>query len=220
MKILNLFAGIGGNRTFWDQLPNLEITAVESEQQIADIYQKRFPHDVVVVADAYEYCQEHLDEFDVIWASPPCQTHTRMIPMFFKNTNHPPPFPDYRLYGLNTYLSRYFKGIWVIENVIPYYEPLIKPTIILERHCFWSNKPILNKQFKGYPNFKDLPWEQLCEYLSIPTELVKDYPNMNESNHCGRQQILRNCVIPELGLYVLQSILGKTNQKTMWEMLP
>ena len=46
--------------------------------------------------------------------------------------------PDMKLYGEIILLQTHFKGKWVVENVISYYEPLIKPKEI-GRHYFWSN---------------------------------------------------------------------------------
>lgn len=43
MKILNLYAGIGGNRKLWSD--EHEITAVEYKQDIADVYKQLFPND-------------------------------------------------------------------------------------------------------------------------------------------------------------------------------
>lgn len=46
MKILNLFAGIGGNRLLWnDVLPDIDVTAVEFDPAIAEVYKFRFPAD-------------------------------------------------------------------------------------------------------------------------------------------------------------------------------
>src|SRR5689334_22688290 len=75
MKILNLYANVGGNRKLWGN--EHEITAVEIDPQIASIYQDLWPNDKVVVGDAHEYLLEHFGEFDFIWASPPCPTHSR-----------------------------------------------------------------------------------------------------------------------------------------------
>lgn len=69
MKILNLYAGIGGNRKLWGD--EHEITAVEYDPKIAEIYQKFFPNDKVIVTDAHQYLLEHFQEFDFIWSSPP-----------------------------------------------------------------------------------------------------------------------------------------------------
>lgn len=46
MKILNLYAGIGGNRKLWGD--EHEIVAVENEPAIAKIYQDFFPNDKVI----------------------------------------------------------------------------------------------------------------------------------------------------------------------------
>lgn len=69
MKILNLYAGIGGNRKLWGD--EHEITAVEYKPEIAKIYQDFFPNDKMVVGDAHQYLLGHFNEFDFIWSSPP-----------------------------------------------------------------------------------------------------------------------------------------------------
>ena len=43
MRILNLYAGIGGNRKLWGD--EHEVTAVEYDSEIAGIYQDFFPND-------------------------------------------------------------------------------------------------------------------------------------------------------------------------------
>ena len=53
-RILNLYAGIGGNRKLWND-ENFEITAIEYDQATADVYKKYFPNDIVIVADAHDY---------------------------------------------------------------------------------------------------------------------------------------------------------------------
>ena len=76
MKVLNLYSGMGGNRTWWE---NVEVTAIEINPVIAAIYQARFPNDDVIVDDVLAWInknQKQLLEFDLIWASPPCVTHT------------------------------------------------------------------------------------------------------------------------------------------------
>jgi len=56
MRILNLYAGIGGNRKLWT---DVEVTAVEMNPKIAAIYQDFFPNDKVIVADAHQYLLDH-----------------------------------------------------------------------------------------------------------------------------------------------------------------
>ena len=74
IRILNLYAGIGGNRRLWEG--DIEVTAVEKDPKIAVIYQKNFPDDKVIVGDAHDYLLEHFKEFDFIWSSPPCPSHS------------------------------------------------------------------------------------------------------------------------------------------------
>ena len=69
MKILNLYSGIGGNRKLWGD--KHEITAVEIDPKIAEIYQDFYPNDTVIVGDAHEYLRQHFREFDFIWACTP-----------------------------------------------------------------------------------------------------------------------------------------------------
>lgn len=134
MKILNLYAGIGGNRKLWGD--EHRITAIENNHKIAEIYQKNFPNDEVIGADAHQYLLEHFKEFDFIWSSPPCQSHSRTN--YFLKAKGIIRYPDMNLYGEILFLQRYFKGKWVVENVISDYVPLIKPKQI-GRHYLWSN---------------------------------------------------------------------------------
>ena len=133
MKILNLYAGIGGNRKLWE---DVDVAAVEMNPEIAKIYQDFFPNDKVIVADAHQYLLEHFKEFDFIWSSPPCPSHSRVR----KVTEHQnkPMYPDMALYQQILLLKHYFKGKYCVENVIPYYTPLI-PSQEIDNHLFWCN---------------------------------------------------------------------------------
>ena len=130
MKVLNLYACLGGNRLLWD---NCEVTAVELDKELAKLYQERFPNDKVIVADAHQYLLDHYKEFDFIWTSPPCPTHSVL--------NYSMPVKRYAsmvLYQEILFLDNYFKGKYVVENVIPYYQPLI-PAKKRGRHLYWTN---------------------------------------------------------------------------------
>ena len=136
MKILNLYAGIGGNRKLWGK--EHEITAIEINPKIAKIYQDFFPNDKVIIADAHQYLLEHYEEFDFIWSSPPCPSHSRLnniqvIQCF------PPRYFDMTLWQEIIFLKHWYRGgRWIIENVITYYEPFIKPQES-NNHYFWGN---------------------------------------------------------------------------------
>ena len=93
MKILNLYAGIGGNRKLWGD--KHDIISVEHNTEIAKVYSSLFPNDKLVIEDAHKYLIEHvLDGWDFIWASPPCPSHSRI------NTDgqHAPKYPEMALY--------------------------------------------------------------------------------------------------------------------------
>ncbi len=123
MKVLNLYAGIGGNRKLWK---DVEVTAVENNKEIAKIYQDFFPDDKVIVADAHQYLLEHFKEFDFIWSSPPCYTHSKMN----LGTRHKKiRYPDMDLYQEIILLKQFFKSRWVVENVNPYYQELMPAQI-------------------------------------------------------------------------------------------
>lgn len=140
-KVLNLYACLGGNRYKWDEVAkeagvNMQVTAVEWDEELARLYQERFPNDTVIVADAHKYLLDHYQEFDFIWTSPPCPSHS--FTNFFLNAQGVVRYPDMRLYEEVILLSTYFKGKYVVENVIPYYEPLI-PAKKRGRHLYWTN---------------------------------------------------------------------------------
>ena len=125
IKVLNLYAGIGGNRKLW--VGDIEVTAVELNPQTARIYHDFFPDDKVIVADAHQYLLEHYKEFDFIWSSPPCPTHSRMRNLKNNCEECEKKFPDMKLYEEIIFLTHFFKGKFVVENVISYYDPLIMP---------------------------------------------------------------------------------------------
>ena len=75
LKVLNLYAGIGGNRKLWK---DVDVTAVENNPEIAEVYKQFYPNDKVIIADAHQYLLEHFKEFNFIWSSPPCPTHSKL----------------------------------------------------------------------------------------------------------------------------------------------
>jgi len=193
MKILNLYAGIGGNRKLWGD--NHDITAIENNEFIASFYKQQFPKDKTYICDAHKYLLNNYKEFDFIWSSPPCQSHSsfrKNICVRYRGTN--PVYPDLKLYEEILFLKSHAECNWVVENVKPYYKPLIEPDFILQRHYFWANKKIEKKDFKT----------DLIRKAQIP-DLQKKYGfDLSKSWIKNKRQVLRNCVLPELGLYVFE----------------
>jgi DNA (cytosine-5)-methyltransferase 1 len=198
MKILNLYAGIGGNRKLWGK--EHEITAVEIDPKIAAIYQDLFPNDTVIVGDAHEYLLRHFMDFDFIWSSPPCPSHSRLRTSHINDGGIM--YPDMCLYQEIILLKHFYKGDWVIENVIPYYKPLIAPSFELDRHIFWSNKLVFGvpAMDTGKDVSRDTK-EMLAQQHGF--DLAK-----LENRGCDVRKILRNAVQPELGKFILDSLGG------------
>lgn len=197
--VLNLYAGIGGNRHLW---PSANITAIESDPRIAAEYSRRFPQDEVIVADAHEYLREHHSRFSLIWSSPPCPTHSRMY-----GQNRTQDYPDLRLYEEILFLSRWHAGTWIVENVKPWYKPLLEPSGGCGRHIFWSN---LNLLFLPEPPptppgfMHEVTAAALADFLGI--EAVSLTCNGNHEP----KQAMRNCVHPKTGLALWKKFVEQT----------
>jgi DNA (cytosine-5)-methyltransferase 1 len=200
MKILNLYAGLGGNSNLWDDINN-EIVNVELDPKIARVLQKRKPNQKVIVADAHQYLLDHYQEFDFTWSSPPCQTHSKMNKFTRHNTIR---YVDGKLFEEMLFLKHWFKGKWVVENVVPYYEPPFNP-VKIGRHLFWSNfelTPIDIEHPKNFINLANVASKKvMMDWLGIHYEENIYYGN----NHCP-VQILRNCVHPKIGLSIFNDL--------------
>jgi DNA (cytosine-5)-methyltransferase 1 len=195
-KILNLYAGVGGNRKFWSN--NYEITSVELDEDIAKIYKDFFPNDKVVVDDAHQYLLDHHKEFDFVWSSPPCPSHSRINTLLINGKNIKPRYPDMKLYEEILFLKHFFKGKWVVENVRSYYKPLIVPQEI-QRHYFWSNFHITDNGKKSVKvmNDRGSTLQRKMENIGI---VIKNFHNYKRD----KRTIINNCIEPELGLHILK----------------
>lgn len=210
-KILNLYAGIGGNRRFWPD--ECDITHVEYNEQIAEALRKIHPDDKVIVGDAHEFLLNNFQDYDFIWSSPPCPTHSRLRKAGVGSNNQgptDPEYPDMNLYQQILFLSGYFNGKWIVENVKSWYDPLVKPQE-RDRHYYWANfsipeninpdtgpeigeemtgtvsKEIMKKKAKEFGLT-----EKEFEYIPNPSDYPKD-------------KIIRNMVHPDPGEAILKA---------------
>lgn len=201
MRVLNLYAGLGGNRKKWE---GCQVTAVENDPKIAAVYQRLYPSDIVVVGDAHQALLDYHEAFDFVWSSPPCQTHSRMAKATRHTLNR---YPDLKLYEEILFLQHFFKGKFVVENVVPFYTPLI-PGKVMGRHTFWSNFDFEYfdvQRPKGFINRADMAGKKaLMDWLGIHYEENIYYGN----NHCPAQ-ILRNCVHPDIGKHIMDAAIGE-----------
>tara|TARA_R110002073_G_scaffold224394_1_gene384642 strand:+ start:500 stop:1129 length:630 start_codon:yes stop_codon:yes gene_type:complete len=203
MKILNLYACLGGNRYKWGD--DHEITAVEWDTELARMYQERFPNDKVVVGDAHKYLLDHYNEYDFIWSSPPCPTHSRVR---FANTKAERVYPEMSLYQEIIFLDTHFKGKYVVENVIPYYKPLIEAQK-RGRHLYWAN-------FNLPQNLSD----RKAKVGSGTNEVSKlcDFHDIDLSTYKGKQRkdkVARNLVDYEAGKTILDMAIIVMDQEKL-----
>lgn len=196
MKILNLYACLGGNRYKWGN--EHEITAVELDEELAKLYQERFPNDKVIVADAHNYLLEYFKEFDFIWTSPPCPTHSKMTLCKSKRKMK---YPDMKLYEEIILLNKFYKGKYCVENVIPYYEPLI-PAKKRGRHLYWTNFNLPNNlSERKSPEMKGKgSVERFSKFHDF------DFYKYKGKQHRGK--IARNLVDYEAGKTILDTAMG------------
>ena len=206
-KILNLYACLGGNRYKWDDVLrksgfNYQITAVELDPELARMYKERFPNDIVIVADAHQYLLDHYKEFDFIWTSPPCPTHSKARFWGSKGGLCDIVYPDMSLYQEIIVLKYYYKGQYCVENVVGYYEPLIQAQK-RDRHLFWTNFKLPSQLSSRYDIAKKRDKNELKNLL--------EFHEIDLSGYKGKQsktKIARNLVDYEAGKTILEVALN------------
>jgi len=214
VRVLNLYACLGGNRLLWE---NCEVTAVELDPELARLYKDRFPNDNVVIADAHQYLLDHYKEFDFIWSSPPCPSHSRA--RYWSSSNYDTTteaiYPDMKLYEEILFLQHYYRtGKYVVENVIPYYEPLI-PAKKRGRHLYWTNfnlpSDLGDRRIQSGAGTDEL--KRLCEFHKIDISTYKGEQSMIK--------VARNLVDFEAGKTIYNTAMNilqasTTNQNSLF----
>ena len=158
-KILNLYACLGGNRYKWDEVTDVEVTAVELDPAAAELYQERFPNEEIIL---------------------------------LKNVS-------------NGQTPR-FKGKFVVENVIPYYEPLI-PAHKRHRHLYWTNFNLPNI----LTTRKVLIGESKKNVISNELNNLCEFHDYDFNKYKGKQsktKMARNLVDYEAGKTILETALN------------
>lgn len=202
-KVLNLYAGIGGNRAKWPA--DIEVVAIEINPDIAKFYQERFTKDRVLVRDAHQYLLEYYMIYDFIWSSIPCPSHSDIRRANVHHGQSKAVYPDMKLYEEIILLQNFapLGTRWVVENVKPYYDLLI-PGKQIDRHIFWSNFPIPYQEIEGGSVPHDITGKTEVYGVTLP----KSFP-------MRKDKVLRNMVNPELGLYIFNIAAGIKDTKSI-----
>ena len=205
MKILNLYACLGGNRYKWGN--DHEITAVELDPVLCELYKERFQNDTVICTDAHKYLLNHFQEFDFIWSSPPCPSHSRARFWASKGGLNKPIYPNMKLYQEIILLQNYYNGLFCVENVIPFYQPLI-PGKKRGRHIYWTNFAIPEKIDRNFTGVISTAKNEL--------KLLSEFHNYDFKKYKGSQRVVkiaRNLVDYEAGKSILDAAIYSFEQR-------
>lgn len=131
---------------------------------------------------------------------PPCPTHS--VLQMTRYYDEKLKYPDMTLYQEIIWLQSFYKGKWVIENVKPYYKPLIQPTFVMERHCYWSSDFIMAQEHTdgAYTDIRD-------DVHAM--EKAYGYDLSKYARTVEVRKVLRNAVKPEDGKYIFEQITGE-----------
>ena len=147
------------------------------------------------MCDAHEYLLDNFDQFDFIWSSPPCQSHSGLSRLnFYKYGQRR--YPDLRLYEEIIFLRQYCEASWVVENVVPYYKPLIHGEV-RGRHMFWSKRYIPEFNFSGVSVGKGASRRDYEECLGVTLPKGVEF------------QWIQNMVHPRLGLEIFDILASE-----------
>jgi DNA (cytosine-5)-methyltransferase 1 len=201
IKVLNLYSGLGGNRKLWK---GADVTAIEYDKETAEVYKKYFPNDTVLITDAHEYLLNNYMNFDFIWSSPPCPTHSDIRRCAVHGKRYDALYPEMGLYQEIILLKNFApkKTKFIIENVRPYYEPLIYPDFKLHRHYYWSNFKVSNFEVNDNRKHNDITGNEIIYGFEI-----------KDTNILDKRKALRNMVNPELGLHIFNCAKNIFNKK-------
>ena len=169
----------------------------------------------MIVADAHQYLLDHYKEFDFIWSSPPCPTHSRLN-FSFKGKRQKEgesfklKYPEMALYQQIIFLDNFFNGKYVVENVIPYYTPLISAKK-RGRHLYWTNFNLPNT-LSGVKN------PDFTRLNKNHTKVMSEYHDYDFTKYNGKQprkKIANNLVYYEDGKTIFQTVLGITSKQNV-----
>ena len=111
-------------------------------------------------------------------------------------------YPDMKLYQEIIFLDNFFNGKYVVENVIPYYKPLIEAKE-RNRHLYWTNFNLPNIVSKR----KNPDLSRTKNLISVLSEF-HDYDFRQYKGEQRMNKIARNLVDYEAGKTILETAIG------------
>lgn len=187
MRILDLYAGLGGTAKGIQSVlekkgVDYEYFAIEIDPNVCAAHKINNPRSTVICADVKDWLDK-ITDFDFVWASPPCQTHS-ILNFSNKATGKKTNLVDWSLWHVIDHLQRTENVSYVVENVLIWYNEPFKHNFNLDRHYFWTNLSLLS--FEYQKRTKD--WG----YLSVKG--WKEYHQVEHAITGNKRQQLRNCL--------------------------
>ena len=112
-----------------------------------------------------------------------------------------------KLYQEIIFLDKIYVGKYVVENVIPYYQPLI-PAQKRHRHLYWANFNLP----KVLTTRKSISWQQATNELSMWCDF-HEYDFKKYEGKQRRNKIARNLVDYEAGKTIFQTVVDILQNK-------
>lgn len=125
-------------------------------------------------------------------------------------------YPDMKLYQEIIFLDNFFQGKYVVENVIPFYPPLI-PAKKRGRHLYWTNFNLPNKINERHnPGFT-----RVKNHIEVMSKF-HDYDFNKYKGEQRRKKIANNLVDYEAGKTIFEVAIGiikkqNVNQKSIFD---